>query len=144
MEINIFNQYGDIAFDYERITKDIANEFVGENSVGLILVNQEDIRNINFTYRHLDYVTDVISFEDKEDDYLGDIFICVDKVFEQAKNYLHSVEREFAFLLVHGLLHLNGYDHETKQDEEKMFAKQEEILSNTSYVRKKIVEEKNE
>ena len=60
---------------------------------------------------------------------LGDLFISIDKVGEQAKFLGHSNDRELGFLIVHGFLHLNGYDHEEKADEEKMFKLQEEILN---------------
>ena len=93
---------------------------------------------INKQYRGVDRPTDVISFalEDFKDityenNYrvLGDIYISIDKVKEQAKEYGHSEKRELAFLAVHGLLHLLGYDH-MKEDEEKiMFEKQEKILN---------------
>ena len=59
---------------------------------------------------------------------LGDIYISIDKVKEQAKEYGHSEKRELAFLAVHGLLHLLGYDHMEKEDEKVMFSKQELIL----------------
>lgn len=137
MEIEIFNNYGEIAFDYNKVVADVSGYFKGENEVSLILVNLDEIHKLNLEYRHLDYPTDVISFESGEEDYLGDIFICIDKVIEQAKLYEHSVNREFAFLLVHGLLHLQGYDHLTKEDESKMFAKQEEVLNTINYRREK-------
>ena len=59
---------------------------------------------------------------------LGDIYISIDKVKEQAKEYGHSEKRELAFLAVHGLLHLLGYDHMEKEDEKVMFSRQELIL----------------
>lgn len=59
---------------------------------------------------------------------LGDIFLSYDKAVEQATEYGHSFDRELGFLLVHGFLHLNGYDHMTEADEKEMFALQEEIL----------------
>ena len=59
---------------------------------------------------------------------LGDIYISLDKVKEQSELYGHSFLRELAFLSVHGLLHLLGYDHMKKEDEEVMFKKQDEIL----------------
>ena len=59
----------------------------------------------------------------------GDIFICLDKAKEQAKEYGHSIIREVAFLSVHGYLHLCGFDHQTKEDERIMFAKQDDILN---------------
>ena len=63
------------------------------------------------------------------EEFLGDIYISVDKIHSQAKDYGHSEKREMAFLTIHGLLHILGYDHIKKEDEKIMFAKQEEILS---------------
>ena len=59
---------------------------------------------------------------------LGDIYISVDKAKQQSKEYGHSLKRELSFLSVHGLLHLLGYDHMTKEEEKIMFKKQELIL----------------
>ncbi len=100
------------------------------------LVSLAKIQNINNTYRNIDKVTDVISFafEDDVDNIfstpriLGEIFICIDKAKEQAKEYNHSFLREVSFLFVHGLLHLLGYDHMKKEDEVIMFKLQDEIL----------------
>lgn len=103
----------------------------------VILVSKETIHEINRMYRNKDSETDVISFASldsvsiqvKESSLeLGDIFINVDAVRSQANEYKHSLKREFSFLVAHGLLHLLGYDHMTKQEEEKMFALQEDIL----------------
>ena len=108
-----------------------------ENVVfNVIFVDNQTIRQINKEYRGIDKETDVISFalEDQKDDFqleervLGDIFICIPRMQEQAVSYDHSEKRELAFLVVHGLLHLLGYDHQTKIDEEKMFGLQKEIL----------------
>ena len=105
--------------------------------LSVILVGPITIRRINRDYRQKDAVTDVISFAllDDEDavEYedeveLGDIFINRNRVFSQAEEYSHSVKREFVFLFVHGMLHLLGYDHMTKEDEEKMFALQRKIV----------------
>ena len=141
MKINIFNNYNkEIDFNYKQITKDLKkvfeNKFNTKKDVSLILVDLDEIHKINLDYRHLDRPTDVISFEEFDDDYLGEIFICVDKVYEQAKEYQHSNEREFAFLLCHGLLHLHGYDHMNEKDEKIMFELQDELLNQTDYKRK--------
>ena len=140
MKINLFNNYKDeIKIDYKeaiKVLEDAFNKrFKTKKDVSLILVDLDEIHKINLEYRHIDKPTDVISFEEFEDDYLGEIFICVDKVYLQAKEYGHSNEREFAFLLCHGLLHLHGYDHLTKEDEKVMFDLQDEILDNTIYKR---------
>ena len=103
----------------------------------IIIVDNEYIHKINKEYRGIDRPTDVISFalEDEKDfiEYefrvLGDIYISLDKVKEQASMYGHSFLRELSFLTVHGLLHLLGYDHMVKEEEEVMFKKQDEILN---------------
>ena len=104
----------------------------------VIIVDNKTIRKINKEYRNIDKETDVISFalEDKcvEENYsnkrmLGDIYISINKAKEQADNYEHSLLRELSFLAVHGFLHLLGYDHMEKEDEIKMFKKQELILN---------------
>ena len=103
----------------------------------IILVDNDYIHKLNKEYRGIDRVTDVISFalEDSQDEVkldfrvLGDIYISVDKAKDQAKEYGHSFLRELSFLTIHGLLHLLGYDHMTKEEEEIMFKKQDELLN---------------
>lgn len=108
-----------------------------ESIFTIIFVTPEEIHELNKQYRGVDRVTDVISFalEDVHDvsltdvRVLGDIYICIDRMKEQAIEYGHSETRELSFLTVHGLLHLLGYDHQTKEDEEIMFGLQRKILS---------------
>lgn len=108
-----------------------------ESIFTIIFVTPEEIHELNKQYRGVDRVTDVISFalEDAHDvslsdiRVLGDIYICIDRMKEQALEYGHSETRELSFLTVHGLLHLLGYDHQTKEDEEIMFGLQRKILS---------------
>lgn len=108
-----------------------------ESIFTIIFVTPEEIHELNKQYRGVDRVTDVISFalEDAHDvslsdvRVLGDIYICIDRMKEQAIEYGHSETRELSFLAVHGLLHLLGYDHQTKEDEEIMFGLQRKILS---------------
>ena len=103
----------------------------------IIFVTPEEIHELNKQYRGVDRVTEVIYFalEDAHDisltdvRVLGDIYICIDRMKEQALEYGHSETRELSFLTVHGLLHLLGYDHQTKEDEEVMFGIQRKILS---------------
>ena len=109
--------------------------------VDVSLVDEETIQQINREYRHIDRVTDVISFAFNDDKSelslikgdapwaLGEIFICLPRALEQAKEIGNSEERELRFLFIHGLLHLLGYDHMKKEDEEVMFPLQEKILS---------------
>ena len=105
-------------------------------SFSVIFVGSDTIKEINKNYRKIDRVTDVITFRlaDYEEvmcgkiNVSGDIYICLDKAKEQASEYGHSYLRELSFLLVHGFLHLLGYDHMNDADEKKMFSLQEEIL----------------
>ena len=105
-------------------------------SYALILITDDAMKTMNATYRHLDKTTDVISFalNDGVDDFnqfvdeIGDIFVSVDAVYRQAEAYGHSVQREFLFLIAHGILHLLGYDHMTSEDEKEMFDLQKELL----------------
>ena len=107
-----------------------------ESIFTIIFVTKEEIHELNKQYRGVDRVTDVISFalEDAHDvslsdiRVLGDIYICIDRMKEQAIEYNHSETRELSFLTVHGLLHLLGYDHQTKEEEVVMFNLQRKIL----------------
>ena len=95
------------------------------------------MREMNYQYRNIDNTTDVLSFalNDSEDNFdeqinvLGDIFISIPRMKKQAVEYGHSEKRELSFLTIHGLLHLLGYDHMNKDDEEVMFSLQEEVLN---------------
>ena len=121
---------------YELLAFALKREKLDNVEFNFIFVDSNTIHDINKTYRNVDRVTDVISFalEDNktiELDHrlLGDIYICVERAEEQAKEYGHSFLRELAFLTIHGLLHLLGYDHMEKEEEKIMFQKQEDILN---------------
>lgn len=129
-----------------------------EAEVNLTLVDNESIHRINREYRQIDRPTDVLSFpmqtyeapadfshvEDRVEDnfdpdtgelLLGDIILSIEKVKEQAASYGHSEKREFAFLILHSMLHLFGYDHETEQEREEMEARQRAILDDLGIIR---------
>lgn len=139
--VEIFNETSyDLVSDIEELKKllefTLNKEKLNNVEFSVVLVDEDTIHEINKTYRNVDRVTDVISFalEDNktiEIDHrlLGDIYICIDKAYEQAEEYGHSFKRELSFLTIHGLLHLLGYDHMEKEEEKEMFMKQEEILS---------------
>ena len=111
------------------------------SEASMTLVSDEEMRELNRQYRKIDSPTDVLSFLMGEPNYdnqsvvLGDIIISVPTATRQAAKYGHSLEREMAFLSVHGMLHLLGYDHMNKSDETVMFAKQEAILQKLGAVR---------
>ncbi len=107
-----------------------------EGGVNVVLTDDEEIRGLNRGFRGIDSATDVLSFPANEgealadipDGFLGDIAISCTRAYLQAAEYGHSAEREFAFLTVHGTLHILGYDHTTESDADEMFALQNEIL----------------
>lgn len=111
--------------------------------VCVLITDAEEIQSLNRNYRKIDRVTDVLTFPAWEgeailcpkDEYLGDIAICYERAQQQAQDYGHSLERELAFLAVHGALHLLGYDHMTPEDETTMQKKQEEILAELGLTR---------
>lgn len=131
---------------------------LGDNfEMSVTIVDNNRIHEINREYRKMDKPTDVISFaieDNDEEDFeiffdtldneeeieiprlLGDIFISIDKAEEQAKEFGHNLDREIGFLAVHGFLHLNGYDHQTEEEEHEMFSLQDEILKENDLERK--------
>ena len=151
-------------FDFEALAKkviDYCMEFIKfpyEAEVNLTLTDNEGIHVINKEYRGIDRATDVLSFpmleyvtpgdfafleEENSDDFnpdtgealLGDIIISVDKVLEQAESFGHSVEREYAFLITHSMLHLFGFDHMQEEEAKVMEEKQREILLQLNILR---------
>ncbi len=164
MTINIENESGQ-AFDfpYEELAREVigaamdAEDFPYEAEVNLLLVTEEEIHAINREQRQIDRPTDVLSFpmitypgpgdftrlEQDEDNFhpdtgealLGDIVLCVDKVRAQALEYGHSEKREFAFLILHSMLHLFGYDHMTEPEAKVMEKKQKGILEKMGILR---------
>ena len=156
------NKYYDMLQKYYLKAVEVLQIPCNELEVNVALVNSKTIKRMNAEFRNVDKVTDVLSFpvlnregENKivcdiltkkvfKDDIntatgnimLGDIYICVKKVKQQAKEYGNSFEREFCYLGVHGLLHLLGYDHIEEKDKVKMRTKEEEILGGLKWVSK--------
>ena len=141
MRIHFFNEYDKDVKEYKTLIRKVLKGYSPNKEFNIIFVNDEYIQTINRDYRNIDRVTDVISFalcddpNNESENELGDIFIDIDQAIRQASEYGHSIEREVAFLAVHGYLHLCGYDHMTKEDEEIMFKKQDEILNKAKITR---------
>ena len=147
---------------YEEIIKKVVEQcFKEENMensklyISITLTNPEHIHEINKQYRNVDRATDVLSFPmfEKEEidnkiaqknfeyeDVLGDIVISIEQVEKQAKEYGHSFEREFAYMLVHGFYHLMGYDHIKEEDKVIMRPKEEKVLEKLGIRREELNE----
>lgn len=129
------------------VHEDVSGEVV------VTIVSNERIHELNRDYRDVDRPTDVLSFamnepgegemeifldeSDLEDfpNMLGDIIISLPKAKEQAEDYGHSLERELGFLVVHGFLHLLGYDHGSEEEEKEMFSRQDAVLEQIGLTR---------
>ena len=135
MDEERINEFVDLILEHEKL-ENIENTYVS-----FLVTTNDVIQNINNEYRGKDTPTDVISFAYNETenigpfDILGDIIISEEKVREQAEEYGHSVEREFYYVLCHGMLHLLGYDHIDEEDKKVMREKEEELLKEIGYER---------
>lgn len=145
-EFTINDEFGydkDYSYLDSVINKTLEVEKVSNAVFSIIFVSEDKIKEINRLYRNKDSITDVISFAFEDNGFmpgdlrvLGDIYICIPRMIEQAKAYSHSEKRELSFLVVHGLLHLLGYDHTLGEKEEKeMFQKQDDILESLNILR---------
>ncbi|MBN1314270.1 MAG: rRNA maturation RNase YbeY [Anaerolineales bacterium] len=104
--------------------------------IGVLVTGDEKMAALNNAFRGIASPTDVLSFPSGPSPaipdlpyYYGDIAISIDRALEQAPKNEQSVEEELLLLVVHGTLHLLGYDHSTEEDEKRMWAKQSEILA---------------
>ena len=141
---NLYGYKEDYSYLNDVILKTLEHEGVNNSIFSIIFVSNEEIHKINKEYRGIDRVTDVISFafEDNEQflpdgvRILGDIYVAIPRMEEQATEYGHSKKRELSFLVCHGLLHLLGYDHTRSVEEEKLqFGIQDEILNSLNILR---------
>jgi len=107
--------------------------------ISLVIVGEKRIRALNKRFRGIDRVTDVLSFRDEETEidfvspsndilYLGEIFICQARAEKQAKEKKHPVRKEMTILLIHGILHLLGYDHKGDYKDSEMKILEEKVL----------------
>lgn len=116
------------------------DEFKGSAEVNIVLVDNQMIKEINKKHRNKDSETDVLSFPMGKDgkyeinpetgaQILGDIIVSMEKVVSQCESFGHSMQREVAYLVAHGLLHILGYDHEKGQIEKvRMREKEEKVM----------------
>jgi probable rRNA maturation factor len=131
MRINIVNYFDDKEYDavINHVLSTALNYLqLQKKEINIILVDNKQIQDLNKQYRDKDYPTDVLTFPDGNYNNLGDIFVSLEKCEEQRIEYGHSFDRELGFLVVHGLLHTLGYDHQSKEQEEEMISIQEKIL----------------
>lgn len=154
----------DIGVDYKEAAYKVVHaalDYVAcpyECEINILLTDNSGIQQVNKQMRNMDVPTDVLSFpmlvfktegdfsvaeEDISSNFdaqsgellLGDIMISLEKVVTQAEEYNHSVLREYAFLIVHSILHLSGYDHIEEEERIRMEQMQEAVLQSIGYTR---------
>lgn len=151
-KIQLHLSWAGMALDYFINQKKLLPKKTKGLQLSLILCGTAKIRKLNADFRHKDKVTDVLSFPTSENLrasfkdaelvgshlMLGDLAVCHQKTISQAKEFKLTYEEEFIHLVVHGVLHLMGYDHEISEKEEKLMEKWEkEILEYISKLKKK-------
>lgn len=150
-------------FDAKELAETVINkamdleDFPYEAQVSLTITDDAGIQEINKEFREIDAPTDVLSFPlisfdfpanfdiiersqqcidmDTGEVVLGDIVLNVNRIEAQAKDFNHSIRREYAFLIAHSMMHLFGYDHMTEEEEKLMFSKQEVVLESLGILR---------
>ena len=132
MKIEINNQAG-YKIDLRPVKK-VISAFgrvykITNKELSLAFVSDAEIKKLNFTYRGLNNITDVLSFSGDNEN-LGEIIIDYNQIKRQAGDFKNSAEKELIFILVHGLLHLIGYDDKTDADREKMIKIGEKFIKN--------------
>lgn len=143
MEVYIDNRQNkiEITEDIEKLLKDVVKESLIVEGIGLdyeisiSFVSNDEIKILNKDYRGIDEITDVLSFPIEEDmklpiNLLGDIIISTEKTIEQAKEFEHSLDRELAYLTVHSMFHLMGYDHIDIDEKSEMRQKEKQVMKN--------------
>ena len=136
---NIINDYNlELSYDNELLIKLINHIFISEKirkaSISIILTNQNYLSKLKKEYFNVDQFTDVIAFNFEEENLEGEIYISIDDVLENAKKYSVSFNDEFKRVLIHGVLHLLGYDDKTKNEIKNMRNLEEKYLSNNSEI----------
>lgn len=132
MKLEIFN-WPNISIQESTVTDSLKKEFSSFNisAINVVFVDEKEMQRLNKEYRNINDVTDVLSFNLDAEGFLGEIYICHEYIEKTVEEY----EEELLRVIVHGILHLLGFEHKTKLDDiskqkEDMFVKQEEILEN--------------
>ncbi|NLF45327.1 MAG: rRNA maturation RNase YbeY [Syntrophomonadaceae bacterium] len=149
MEIMIINQQNIVVYnkDLQHVITNMVNQTARlgrlpkNTEVSILIVDNSYIQELNLIYRNQNKPTDVLSFSmnetlENEPEYesgsevnlLGDIVISLEQALAQSREYGHSLERELGFLVVHGMLHLLGYDHESEDERKLMRSLEEKVM----------------
>jgi probable rRNA maturation factor len=112
-------------------TKSLKNvKKLQRNEISLVLLSVSKMKSLNYEFRQKNFATDVLSFAPASAESLGELIFCPVVLERQSKDHKHSFNHEFLYMLIHGILHLLGYDHEkSKKEALKMFTLQDRLFS---------------
>lgn len=113
------------------LSRRLAKEYgykLARKELVVVLVDREEMQRLNRTFRKIDKPTDILSFESAESDVVGELVICMPEVKRQAREFHRTQQEELGYMVVHGVLHLLGFDHDTVKAEERMFAMQDQLF----------------
>mgnify|MGYP000240411175 CR=1 FL=1 len=124
-QINLLSR--EIFFFIASYQKKIQKKLLQKKELTLVFLDEQQMAAINLQFRHKNKSTDVLSFDSQEPESLGELLFCVEVLKRQAKEQKHSFQKEFLYMLIHGILHLLGFDHEKSTSEaRRMFKIQDE------------------
>ena len=136
---NIINDYNEkLLFDISLVNQLVNSVFLGEGQskaeLNIILTNRETLSSLKKQYFNVDQFTDVIAFnlEDKDEDIEGEVYISIDDVLENSKTFSVTFNNEFKRVLIHGILHLLGYDDHEEDDIKIMRDLEQKYLLNSN------------
>ena len=136
---NIINDYNEkLLFDISLVNQLVNSVFLGEGQsnaeLNIILTNRETLSSLKKQYFNVDQFTDVIAFnlEDKDEDIEGEVYISIDDVLENSKTFSVTFNNEFKRVLIHGVLHLLGYDDHEEDDIKIMRDLEQKYLLNSN------------
>ncbi len=136
---NIINDYNEkLLFDVSLVNQLVNSVFLGEGQskaeLNIILTNRETLSSLKKQYFNVDQFTDVIAFnlEDKDEDIEGEVYISIDDVLENSKTFSVTFNNEFKRVLIHGVLHLLGYDDHEEDDIKIMRDLEQKYLLNSN------------
>lgn len=113
----------------ELVGREILNQDQASKELSVVFLKEVDAKNLNWSYRQRDYPTDVLSFETEDPDSLGELVLCPSVLKKQSVEHKLSFELETGYMILHGVLHLLGYDHEKDEDEaDRMMGLQDEVF----------------
>ncbi|OHB73557.1 MAG: rRNA maturation RNase YbeY [Planctomycetes bacterium RBG_16_41_13] len=138
MELEVVNRQKSYSIDKKRMVKLVKQVLKSENkdaSLSIVVTDNREIRRLNRTFLGHDYATDVLSFiYDASGNHVsGEIIVSAEMAYKVAKEHDHDAEGEIALYLIHGLLHLIGYDDKKKGDAKDMHRREKELLSKLGY-----------